>query len=178
MATSTRVGCLLLGALALTVSTAAGEEKAGKEAKLMEALRAAPSGIAANATIKDWDGSILQEGTNGWVCHPSPEGMPSSPMCFDAVWEMWAAAWVNKQPFKTDKVGISYMLMGDGGSSNTDPYATGPTADNDWVVEGPHLMIIVPDAKMLDGLPDDPGTGGPYVMWKGTPYAHIMVPVR
>jgi hypothetical protein len=23
----------------------------------------------------------------------------------------------------------------------------------------------------------DPWNGGPYVMWKGTPYAHIMVPV-
>ena len=23
----------------------------------------------------------------------------------------------------------------------------------------------------------DPDNGGPYVMWKGTPYAHLMVPV-
>ena len=29
----------------------------------------------------------------------------------------------------------------------------------------------------LKGISDDPGTGGPYVMWGDTPYAHIMVPV-
>jgi hypothetical protein len=38
-------------------------------------------------------------------------------------------------------------------------------------------MIIVPDNALLAGLPTDPENGGPYVMWKGTPYAHVMVPV-
>ena len=27
------------------------------------------------------------------------------------------------------------------------------------------------------GLSTDPKNGGPWVMWKGTPYAHIMAPV-
>ena len=31
--------------------------------------------------------------------------------------------------------------------------------------------------RMLDTLPTAPNYGGPYVMWKGKPYAHIMVPV-
>jgi hypothetical protein len=38
-------------------------------------------------------------------------------------------------------------------------------------------MILVPDPKMLEGISTDPQSGGPYVMYKGTPYAHIMVPV-
>ncbi len=38
-------------------------------------------------------------------------------------------------------------------------------------------MIIVPDVEMLAGLPTDPHSGGPWVMYKGTPYAHIMIPV-
>jgi hypothetical protein len=37
-------------------------------------------------------------------------------------------------------------------------------------------MIVVP-REMLEGITDEPSTGGPYVMWKDTPYAHIMVPV-
>jgi hypothetical protein len=45
------------------------------------------------------------------------------------------------------------------------------------VVEGPHLMLIVPDPALLEGIPTDFNSGGPYVMWKGTPYAHVMVPV-
>jgi hypothetical protein len=35
----------------------------------------------------------------------------------------------------------------------------------------------VPDPALLEGIPTDPATGGPYVMWKGTPYQHVMVPV-
>jgi len=46
----------------------------------------------------------------------------------------------------------------------------------DFIKEGPHLMIIVP-REMLQGITDDPHAGGPYVMWKDTPYAHIMVPI-
>lgn len=37
-------------------------------------------------------------------------------------------------------------------------------------------MIVVPDAKALEGLSTDP-KDPVYVMWKGTPYAHIMVRV-
>jgi len=38
-------------------------------------------------------------------------------------------------------------------------------------------MIAVPDPKQLDAFPSDPHAGGPWVMWKGTKYAHLMVPI-
>jgi hypothetical protein len=38
-------------------------------------------------------------------------------------------------------------------------------------------MLLLPDPALLDSYPTDPKNGGPYVMWKGTPYAHLMVPV-
>lgn len=37
-------------------------------------------------------------------------------------------------------------------------------------------MIVVPDLKSLAGMSTDPANGGPYVMFAGTPYAHIMAP--
>lgn len=37
-------------------------------------------------------------------------------------------------------------------------------------------MIVVSDQELLEGLPTDPENGGPWVMWKDTPYAHIMIP--
>jgi hypothetical protein len=37
-------------------------------------------------------------------------------------------------------------------------------------------MIIAPP-ELLEAFPTDPNSGGPYVMWAGTPYAHLMVPV-
>ena len=37
-------------------------------------------------------------------------------------------------------------------------------------------MIVVPK-EALAGITDDPKEGGPFVMWKDTPFAHIMVPI-
>lgn len=84
---------------------------------------------------------------------------------------------MNKTTPQVSRAGVAYMLQGDAGASNRDPYATGPTADNDWVVTGPHVMVIVPDPASLDNMSSDAKNGGPWVMWRGTPYAHIMVPV-
>lgn len=98
-------------------------------------------------------------------------------MCLDKTWTAWADAWANRKPFKANHVGIGYMLVGDAGLSNVDPYAEGRTSNNQWVVEGPHTMVIVPDPAQLEGLSTDPNNGGAYVMWKGTPYVHVMVPL-
>lgn len=148
-----------------------------KMALIKDAMSAAPDSIAKNATIMDWSGNTLQKGTNGYTCYPTPPNLNgTAPMCLDKPWMAWADAWMNKKPFKASSVGTAYMLAGDGGASNIDPFAKGPTPDNQWVVEGPHLMTIVPDAAALEGISTDPKNGGPYVMWKGTPYAHIMIP--
>ena len=86
-------------------------------------------------------------------------------------------AYMSKSEVKVAKTGIAYMLQGDRGASNNDPYAHGPKSGNDWVVSPAHLMILFPDPSMLDAYPTDPQSGGPWVMWKGTPYAHLMLPV-
>jgi hypothetical protein len=70
------------------------------------------------------------------------------------------------------------MAAGGGFGSNTDPFAMKESPDNHWSQHGPHVMIIVPDVKALAGIPTDPKNGGPYVMWAGTPYAHIMAPTK
>jgi len=88
----------------------------------------------------------------------------------------WAKAWQAKESFTAEALGIAYMLAGDAGASNIDPYAEGPSEDNQWIKEGPHLMIIAPSA-LLDAYPTDPENGGSYLMWKGTDYQHLMVPV-
>lgn len=157
------------------VETAATPSDA--EAKIAEATRAAPPSITREATVRDWDGTVLREGNDGWTCMPSPPGFEDTPMCLDEPWMTWADAWHSKSPVEIERVGIGYMMEGDAGASNTDPFATEPTPDNEWVVSGPHLMVIVPDPADLAGLPTDPENGGPWVMWKGTPYAHVMVPI-
>jgi hypothetical protein len=82
-----------------------------------------------------------------------------------------------KEP-PANTVGVMYMLEGGTDASNSDPYAKQPTAENDWVNTGPHLMIVG-SKEVLAGYPAGakPDTSAPYVMWAGTPYAHLMVPV-
>jgi len=172
-----RTPALLLaaGALLLLVQPAAAQNN---EKIIKNALSAAPAGIAAHAAVMDFDGNILREGTNGYTCLPDMPDVPgNSPMCLDETWLAWAGAWMNKMdPPPVTEVSIAYMLQDDSPVSNIDPFATEPTADNEWIVNtGPHLMILVPDPASLEGMSDDPGPG-PFVMWKGTPYVHIMVP--
>jgi hypothetical protein len=74
--------------------------------------------------------------------------------------------------------GVMYMLEGGTDASNTDPYAKQPTAENNWIKTGPHIMIVG-SKEILAGHPSGakPDTAAPYVMWAGTPYAHLMVPI-
>jgi hypothetical protein len=155
-----------------------------KAEKIANALSAAPSAVSANATILDWpkEGEqppVLRAGTNGWTCLPDfPESDGNDPMCLDATWMKWLDAYLGHKPVSISSVGIAYMIApGGGAASNTDPYAMKATPDNQWSHHAPHVMIAVPDLKSLDGLPTDAKNGGPWVMWKDTPYAHIMAPV-
>jgi hypothetical protein len=131
--------------------------------------------IAAHATILDAEGNVLRQGTNEWTCMAAP----GAPMCVDEQWMSWLNAYMNQRDeVEVTAVGIAYMLRGDEGVSNIDPFAEGPAADNEWVVTGPHMMIIVPDPALLAGIPTDPSGGGPYVMWRGTPFVHVMIPLE
>jgi len=149
-----------------------------KAALIAEALSAAPDAIAATATVMNWDGAVLREGSADWVCYPSmPDREGVCPMCLDPAWQKWLAAFAQGEAPEGGALGVSYMLRGDCAVSNIDPMAMHRTDDNEWVQEGPHVMLLAPDASALAGMPHDPDNGGPYVMWRDTPYAHIMVPL-
>ena len=161
-------------ATAVVAVATAGESKA---AKIVRAMRAAPDSISKNATIVDVDWTVLRSGSNGWQCRPGIAPGDTHPDCDDEVWVRLNKALDSKADFKTDHVGISYMFQGEPNANNADPFDTDLSPGEVWVQEGPHLMVVLPDPKMLEGISDDPHNGGPYVMWKGTPYAHIMVPI-
>jgi len=165
----------ILAALLLVSMNSLGAEST--EDKITRAQSAAHPGISKNATIMDVDGKVLKKGTNGWTCMPGIMPGDKHPMCNDVLWGKVMKAVATKVDVKIDRIGISYMLQGDAMVSNSSPYATDQNNGDVWVQEGPHLMIIVPK-ELLKGLSDDPFNGGPYVMWKDTPYAHIMVPIK
>jgi hypothetical protein len=107
-----------------------------------------------------------------------PDVPNNSPMCLDAPWRYFIDAWMHKKSPTVTQIGFGYMLQGDMPVSNVDPFATAPTGSNQWLNNsGPHVMMLIPDQRLLDSLPTDPHGGAPYVMWKGTPFAHVMVPM-
>lgn len=181
-----RILCAALVAafVAGVASTAAAQSKA---TKIASAMGAGPATITKNATVKDWPDktgkmAVLREGSNGWVCLPSEpktQYRKNDAMCLDPQWQEWFASVVENRPPKVSKVGYAYMLSADEWGSNTDPMgAKGPTPDNQWHKQGPHVMVLYPDAKLLEGIPTQPSKNGPYIMMSGTPHAHIMWPVK
>jgi len=138
--------------------------------ELMTDLKgSAPQSVVEHATIMNMgaDGKVkvVHEGSNGWACM-DPGG---APMCADKAAMEWVKAWQEKGP-APQKTGFIYMLKGDAGTSNTDPYANGPAPDNHWIATGPHVMVVGPANEGHDGLPKKcrPDTTRPYVMWAGT----------
>ena len=156
-----------------------------KEQKISSAVSAAPASVSAKATVLDWPAkegdppAVLRAGHNGWTCLPDmPDTQGSDPMCLDQSWMEWIDAYLAHTPPQVMSVGLGYMIAPGGAwGSNADPYAMAATPGNQWSLHPPHLMILVPDLKSLAGVSSDPGNGGPYVMYPGTPYAHLMAPI-
>ena len=177
MRTTTKI-LVLLSLLSVVAIFAKPQKKEMSDAEyIKQALSAAPKAVAEGANVVRLlnDGSMktIREGGNGFTCMV----MGTDRMCNDGNSMEFIHALVKKEP-PPDKVGISYMLAGDEGASNTDPYATGKTSDNHWVVTGPHIMVFGPPSKTL-GYTEakDPDPTKPYMMWAGTPYEHAMIPV-
>jgi hypothetical protein len=184
---------LSTSALLLSIATLAGAQSAkpahamkqataasaaGDEAIVANALSAAPAPVARGATVVALDGRVLRKGATKWVCMPDMPDLPfNSPMCLDEPWNELIDAWMHHRAPKVTRIGVGYMLQGDFPVSNVDPYAKAPTSTNEWVAEGtPHVMMVFPDARQLEGFSTDSKSGDPYVMWRGTPYAHVMIP--
>jgi hypothetical protein len=146
-------------------------------AKLMSA---APPSIVKDATIGAMEAGgkmrIIRQGSNGFTCMITS----GAPMCADKNAMEWAHARAAHAPAPPDKTGFMYMLDGDNGASNTDPWATGPTPDNHWVKTGSHVMIVGPVVKTMEEYPRNPDADPTraYVMWPNTPYEHLMIPTK
>ncbi|MGA8871059.1 MAG: hypothetical protein WB460_07970 [Candidatus Acidiferrales bacterium] len=175
---ATVLAAVCAAAMLCAAASVLSQEKMVSDAQYVaQALSAAPRAIAAHAAVvrMDKDGKMrtLRKGTNGFTCVV----MNQDRMCNDEnAMQFFMAAMTHGTP--TDKPGFSYMLAGDHGTSNTDPFAAKKTATNHWIVTGPHLMLTGAAAKMLGYTREqDPDPNQPYMMWVGTAYEHAMIPV-
>jgi hypothetical protein len=190
MPRTTTLISLAAAAAVLAAGAAASQSRhrraapAGDAALIASAMSAAPAAVARGATIVAMrsDGTMrtIRRGGNGFTCMPDNPATPGpDPMCMDENAMAWAMAWIGHRPPPQGQVGLMYMLAGGTDASNTDPYSERPRRGDPWVQTGPHLMVVGSDS-VLRGYPSGPrpNTAQPYVMWAGTPYAHLMIPVR
>jgi hypothetical protein len=162
------------------------------EWKIWAYSTAAPSFIAAESTVVDVDGTVLREGTNGWTAMAANPRGPADPkngwkdpheampMVGDAQSMKWAMAYMSGETPQLDFDGYSYMLHGDMGEDNTKHFVLNKedAAEGQWIESGAHIMLFPKDPASLDGFTTDFNSGGPYVMFKGTGYDHLMIPVE
>ncbi len=168
----------VIAALALAVYLPLSAQAQDREAKIKNAMSAAPASIAEHATIMDWDNTELRAGTNDWTCFPAmPDTPADDPTCVDTQGMKVLDAWLNERTPEVTEPGFIYHLQGWASASMTDPLATEPAPGEQWTVGHSLLVILTPHLDALESLPTDPMSGGPWVMYKGTPYVHIMVPV-
>ena len=181
------VGLLIVGSAIVATATAWTQEpKAPTDAQMIaSAMTAAPAKVGKDATVVAMEANgamrTLRKGANGFTCMADNPATPGpDPMCMDASAMEWVHAWVGHKTPAPGKVGFMYMLAGGTDASNTDPYATKPAAGNHWIKTGPHVMIVGADASFYNAYPKsaNPDTSVPYVMWAGTPYQHLMAPVK
>jgi hypothetical protein len=117
---------------------------------------------------------VLREGNNnGFTCMPgNPNVVGEPPMCVDEASRQWFADAKAHKPKPTNMVpGITYMLDGATQRSDSDRHDT----TSKPIEVGPHWMIMWPFDPKTTGLPTTHKTTGAYIMWAGSPYAHMHI---
>jgi hypothetical protein len=172
-------GMLLQGAAQTTSSDQSSSTSSGDstEVKIARAMSAGPASVANAARIVDTDtlGNkvVLREGNNGFTCMPgNPNVVGAPPMCADAPSMQWFVDAKAHKPKPTNTVpGITYMLAGATQRSDSDPDDTTSMP----IEAGPHWMIMWPFDPKTTGLPTTHRPTGAYIMWAGSPYAHLHI---
>lgn len=153
-----------------------------KEDQIEMARSAAPKSISEAATIMTYtpEGNLYEaiKGSNGFTCVSDIDDQETAdPACFDAAGWQWFKDSIMKVPNPTNATpGVAYM--GQGGWHWTkdkrvvmDKNTVGAKREKD----PPHWMVLWPFDPKVTGLPTHPDGFGSYIMFDGTPYAHLMI---
>jgi hypothetical protein len=145
--------------------------------KINRALAAGPPGVASHAAVAEIDSEggmhVLRPGTNDFTCMPGdPGGVGMPAMCADKIAMQWNSDFAQHRARPGTTVpGIIYMLAGATQRSDSDPFdQTSPA-----IPIGPHWMIMWPFDPKSTGLPTTHRPTGAYIMWAGTPWAHLHI---
>jgi hypothetical protein len=189
MKTFVVIVCVAMFSLGLVNLGTAGEKgKASQDVKSMSqdeqiklALSAAPPRIAKDAAVLVWgeDGKLKEAkgGTNGFTCVPTVMNLPEpDPMCMDAAAKQWLDGIMNNAPKPSNTVpGIAYMAKGGSHWEKNGQVVMKEEPGAKIVKEPPHWMVMWPFNAKTAMLPTAPNPSGVYIMFEGSPYAHLML---
>jgi hypothetical protein len=150
------------------------------EAEFIKAAEAgAPERISAQATVARMEPNgkttVVRPGTNGFTCGLFPDES-HAPICADPNGWRWFVAAMSQQPKPPAPGGVAYMAKGGLHYETADGrIVMRPGAGTKSVKEPPHWMLLTPLDSATTGIPTRPNAGGSYIMFPGTPYAHLMI---
>ena len=96
---------------------------------------------------------------------PDIPGRPQhDPMCVDETMMKWLMATLAGKKPDIDRVGLSYMLMGEARQGQHAIPAKDPSQVKEWFYVGPHIMVVLPDSAKdaLRGINQDLSNDQPY----------------
>ena len=172
-----------------TDAQASPKKKASvKEVKAMSekeqtalALSAAPKHIAREAGVMVFgaDGKLteVRKSENGFTCIPTVMNLPDpDPICMDGAAHQWMTDIMNNAPKPSNTIpGIAYMAKGGSHFEKNKKVVMQKEAGAIVVKEPPHWMVMWPFDPTATKLPTAPNPSGSYIMFDGSPYAHLMV---
>jgi hypothetical protein len=185
--------CAMIGLALMSIAApqAVGQSSEAKS-EIARALSAAPISVSAGAAVDvdDAKGRMteLRHGLNGWTCvidDPAAikhDPIEHHPACFDKHGLEWIEAFTDGRIPNPEHVGYAYMLEGGSSWSNRDPSATKlAPGQRDYIRIPAHIMILNAKIANSSGFPSgqtNPDTHKPFVMFGGTAYAILIIPVN
>jgi hypothetical protein len=194
---SGRIRALLAGIAAFTtILTSIGiavpsavSQSSKSESEISRALSAAPAAIAAHASVvilgDQGRKEELRAGTNGWTCiardmNAPDDGIAHHPACFDKYGLEWIENYEEgASPIRTMSVTLTCWKADRRGATRI-PTKPAP-GQKDYIRIPAHIMILNAHVANSSGFPSgqtDPDTHKPFVMFGGTPFAILIIPVK
>jgi len=152
-----------------------------REELIQVALGGAPGHISKDAAvmIHGPEGKFVEarKGTNGITCLPDMSGQEEpDPICADGPGFVWITDMMNNAPKPVNaSPGIAYMAKGGWHWEKDGKIVDSTMPGAKRVKEPPHWMVFWPFGAKESMLPPYPDRFGAYIMYEGTPYAHLMI---
>ena len=175
---------VLLSSSFLMSSIGSAQEQSTRQL-VSEAVTPLPPGLREGATVVRYTESgereVLRDGTNGLICRANPAAPPFVVHCYHRELAKFVSRvnQLNAQGKSPGEVRDQVSAEIRGGRLPAHPagvaeyFLTGPDAPRSI----PIMVVFVPGATSEStGLSSEPDNYRPWLMWAGTPGAHIMMP--